>query len=90
MNAIKNGYRPEPAEPRRFDKIERVTGADGRSHLVLQANIEGRLRKFELTADEVQEFGLLGLEVVDEIRRIRIAVEAMEAALAPPAQQQNQ
>ena len=77
MTAIKNGQRPDPAEPYEPESIEVLERSDGKLSLVLRVKIEGRLRRILLSPDALQDFDLSGPEAVKELRRIREAVEAL-------------
>lgn len=77
MTAIKNGYRPKPGEPPEAEIIGVAETRRGKSCLVLQVKIEGRDQELALTFDALQGYGLSGPAAVEELRRIREAVEAL-------------
>ena len=77
---------PDPVEPYKPNTIRAVEAPDGRRALELRVNIAGRDRTIVLTNDELEGHGLSGPAAVDELRAIRVAVEA----LARAAQSQDQ
>ena len=79
--------KPKPAEPPEA-KITNVirpktkVGPRGSSpYLELQANIEGRTRTFALTFDALLSHSIAGPVAVEELRGIRVALEALAPLL---------
>ena len=61
--------------------LEHTERFDGTPCLVLQANIGGQAHEFALTLDELDKAGVSGPAGVEELRRIREAVEKLADAL---------
>lgn len=69
--------RPLAGELPEAEIIDEVDSRGGKRALVLKVKIEGQHRTFLLRLDALEGRGLLGPAAVEELRGIRIAVEAL-------------